>query len=78
MDKANTENFEFVAVTPKDDMIMGLCFPISIMFPALATYLIIFYSEMYASFRSAPLLFRAFVFVPALYLTYFLISKLVN
>ncbi len=76
MDKANTENFEFVAGTPKDDMIMGLCFPISIMFPALATYLIIFYSGMYASFKNSPLLFRVFVFVPALCLTYFLIKKI--
>ncbi len=75
MDKANTENFEFAAGTPKDDMIMGLCFPISIMLHALATYLIIFYSGMYASFKSSPLLFRVFVFAPALCLTYFLINK---
>ena len=69
------KKFEFVAGTSKDDIVMGLCLPVSIMLPALTTYLIIFYSEMYASFRSAPLLFRAFVFVPALYLTYFLIKK---
>ena len=69
------KKFEFVAGTSKDDIVMGLCLPVSIMLPALTTYLIIFYSERYASFRSAPLLFRAFVFVPALYLTYFLIKK---
>ena len=62
------KKFEFVAGTPKSDMIMGLCFPIGFMFPILLTYLLSFYSGM-ITYKVHPL-FKFLVFLPAFVISY--------
>ena len=68
--------FEFVAVTSKDDMLIGLCLPAIVMLPILTAYLLIFYLNLNTSFKDFPLLLRSLVFITLLYLMYFLINKL--
>ena len=68
------KKFEFVAGTPKSDMIMGLCFPISFMFPILLTYLLLFYSGM-ITYKIHPL-FKFLVFLPAFVISYLIIKKI--
>ena len=68
------KKFEFVAGTPKSDMIMGLCFPIGFMFPILLTYLLLFYSGM-ITYKIHPL-FKFLVFLPSLVISYLIIKKI--
>lgn len=68
------KKFEFVAGTPKSDMIMGLCFPIGFMFPILLTYLLSFYSGM-ITYKVHPL-FKFLVFSPSLVISYLIIKKI--
>ena len=68
------KKFEFVAGTPKSEMIMGLCFPISFMFPILLTYLLLFYSGM-ITYKIHPL-FKFLVFLPAFVISYLIIKKI--
>jgi hypothetical protein len=68
------KKFEFVAGTPKSDMIMGLCFPISFMFPILLTYLLLFYSGM-ITYKIHPL-FKFLVFLPAFVISYLIMKKI--
>lgn len=68
------KKFEFVVGTPKSDMIMGLCFPISFMFPILLTYLLLFYSGM-ITYKIHPL-FKFLVFLPAFVISYLIIKKI--
>ena len=69
-----TKKFEFMAGTPKSDMIMGLCFPIGFMFPILLTYLLLFYSGM-ITYKVHPL-FKFLVFLPAFVISYLIIKKI--
>ena len=68
------KKFEFVAGTPKSDMIMGLCFPIGFMFPILLTYLLLFYSGM-ITYKIHPL-FKFLVFLPSLVISYLIMKKI--
>ena len=68
------KKFEFVAGTPKSDMIMGLCFPIGFMVPILLTYLLLFYSGM-ITYKVHPL-FKFLVFLPSLVISYLIIKKI--
>ena len=68
------KKFEFVAGTPKSDMIMGLCFPIGFMFPILITYLLLFYSGM-ITYKVHPL-FKFLVFLPAFVISYLIMKKI--
>ena len=68
------KKFEFMAGTPKSDMIMGLCFPISFMFPILLTYLLLFYSGM-ITYKIHPL-FKFLVFLPAFVISYLIMKKI--
>ncbi len=66
--------YEFKAVTSKGEMIMGLCFPVSLIFPSLAIYLTLFYSGAYDFLRERPE-FAWIAFLPGIYITYFLLKK---
>ena len=68
------KKFEFVAGTPKSDMIMGLCFPIGFMFPILIAYLLLFYSGM-ITYKVHPL-FKVLVFLPAFIISYLIIKEI--
>ena len=68
------KKFEFVAGTPKSEMIMGLCFPIGLMFPILLTYLLLFYSGM-ITYKAHPL-FKFLVFLPAFVISYLIMKKI--
>ncbi len=71
------KNYQFTSGTSRGDMIMGLVFPVGIIIPTSALYLILFYLRIWDFLKGNPFLLPV-IFLPGILLTYLILKKVRN